>query len=172
MTKENLYTEGRQMYEATTAANEILRDNRARGRTTTPLQLIKLLYIAHGFLLAVRGKTLFSEPVQAWKFGPVIKSVYHKAKDFGRAPIPGDLPMLLSFGARTIDPDTKKIIGAVVDKWGNLSGVALSNWTHLPGSPWHQVFREDANDIVIPNELIQKYFSEIVRQNTKNAHTD
>ena len=51
------------MYEATTAANEILRLNSKSGHTTTPLQLIKLLYIAHGFSLALLGRPLFSEPV-------------------------------------------------------------------------------------------------------------
>lgn len=157
------------MYEATTAANEILRANKERGHTTTPLQLIKLLYIAHGFSLGVLGDALFSEPVQAWKFGPVVKSVYHKAKHFGRNPIEGDLPMFFAIGAREIDKNTKELIGAVAEQWGHLSGTALSNWTHLPGSPWHQVYRDDVPDLVIPNELIQRYFSELVRKNKENG---
>jgi uncharacterized phage-associated protein len=74
--------------------------------------------------------------------------------------------------ARVIDTDTEKLIDAVVDKWGALSGTALSNWTHLPGSPWHQVYYDSAVDVVIPNELIQSYFKNIVAKNNQDGRAE
>ena len=53
----------------------------------TQLKLIKLVYIAYGWVLAVLDKKLFNEGIEAWQHGPVIPSVYHEFKDFGNRPI-------------------------------------------------------------------------------------
>ncbi len=38
----------------------------------TPLKLQKLLYYCQGYALALTGKPLFPEPVEAWRYGPVV----------------------------------------------------------------------------------------------------
>ncbi|QLH42366.1 MAG: DUF4065 domain-containing protein [Coxiellaceae bacterium] len=47
------------------------------------MKLAKLIYVAHGWSLALNDVPLIDEAVQAWKFGPVIESVYHEFKHFG-----------------------------------------------------------------------------------------
>ena len=48
------------------------------------MKLIKLVYIAHGWHLALEnGKSLISEAVMAWKYGHVINSLYQKLKRYG-----------------------------------------------------------------------------------------
>ena len=36
-----------------------------KGKETTPMQLLKLVYICHGITLALTGKSLIRDPVQA-----------------------------------------------------------------------------------------------------------
>ena len=46
----------------------------------TLMQLLKLSYIAHGFKLGLDLGPLSRELAQAWKYGPVFPSIYHKFK--------------------------------------------------------------------------------------------
>lgn len=46
----------------------------------TPLQVIKMVYIAHGYSLALLDEPLVEEAVEAWRYGPVLPSVYHTVK--------------------------------------------------------------------------------------------
>ena len=49
------------------------------------LKLNKLVYISYGFALACFKEELelFKEPIQAWRLGPVIPSIYHEFKRYG-----------------------------------------------------------------------------------------
>jgi len=51
-----------------------------------PLRLQKLLYYCQGWSLALLGRKLFDEPIQAWVEGPVVRSVYDWFKG-SRSPI-------------------------------------------------------------------------------------
>lgn len=53
----------------------------------TPMQLIKLVYVAHGLMLGAFGRPLLDEPVEAWQYGPVVPSVYHALKSFRSSPV-------------------------------------------------------------------------------------
>jgi uncharacterized phage-associated protein len=48
-----------------------------------PLRVQKLLYYLQGWSLALRGRPLFEERIEAWKLGPVVPEVYHRFKSFG-----------------------------------------------------------------------------------------
>ena len=54
----------------------------------TPLKLQKLLYFAHGWHLVLDsdGDPLLDEDIEAWKYGPVVPSIYHKFKEFRNNP--------------------------------------------------------------------------------------
>lgn len=54
----------------------------------TNLKLQKLLYYAQGVFSALTGEFLFEEDFVAWEHGPVIESIYHEFKGYGRDPIP------------------------------------------------------------------------------------
>ena len=56
----------------------------------TQLGLMKRVYIAHGFSLALLNFSLLDsrfDDVEAWKYGPVIPSVYHSFKCYRNGPI-------------------------------------------------------------------------------------
>ena len=40
----------------------------------THMKVQKLVYIAHGWSLGIRGEDLINENIMAWKYGPVIAS--------------------------------------------------------------------------------------------------
>jgi uncharacterized phage-associated protein len=54
-----------------------------RGLELSNLKLQKLLYYSQGYNLALTSKPIFEEPIEAWKYGPVVKGIYHQFKVFG-----------------------------------------------------------------------------------------
>ena len=75
---------------ALSVANYFVDKSLKETKALKPLKLMKLVYIAHGYMLAMLGYSVFSkrfDKVEAWKFGPVIPSVYHSFKRYGNQPI-------------------------------------------------------------------------------------
>lgn len=68
-------------------ANYFLDKAREDGVDLSPMKLQKLIYFAHGWHLAIYGEPLIDESVEAWAWGPVISSIYHDFKKYGRDPI-------------------------------------------------------------------------------------
>lgn len=49
----------------------------------TPIKLHKILYYVYVECLLKHGVKLFDAPIEKWKFGPVVSSVYHNFKTYG-----------------------------------------------------------------------------------------
>ncbi len=134
-------------------AHEILQQNKAKGRTTTPLQLIKLAYLAHGWNLAFYSAPLFLEDIKAWRYGPVIPSLYNKVKHFRDRPIDTDL-CADKAEVFKIPEDQQQVINEVMRVYGEFSGTQLSALTHQEGTPWTQT----EHGQIISNTLIKNHF--------------
>lgn len=145
---------------ATTVANEILKIAKRKGLSLTPMQLVKLTYIAHGWALAVLDRDLFGDRIEAWKYGPVIPTLYHSTKQFGRSAIPHAL--IDEDDPSPLAPDVNAFLEDVVEKYGHLSGYALSNLTHREGSPWHQVYEDGVMNISIDDALIARHYKQML----------
>jgi uncharacterized phage-associated protein len=151
-------------YSAIKIANEFLRLAAADKppRALTPLQLIKLVYIAHGWSLVHLQQPLLNEPPQAWKYGPVVPSLYHAIKQFGagavRWPIEGDTD------PQEISAEGLALIKAVYEAYGRLSGVQLSNMTHQPNTPWSQAWTSAGKNAVISNNIIQDHYRVLAKR--------
>src|SRR6476469_5017940 len=72
------------------AAKSMLEQAQPLDLSLTNLTLHKLLYFAHGLLLARHEVALVDEPFHAWKYGPVLESLYHDLKLFGTSPVTPD----------------------------------------------------------------------------------
>ncbi len=131
------------------------------------MKLHKLVYFAHGWNLGLFGEPLINEEIEAWKYGPVVPSLYHQFKSFGSAPITRlASKWKVEEGRRIIPkiPDAalrpRRLLDKVWGIYGHKSGTQLSALTHLPDSPWSETRRlkGDIFGAGISNELMKIYF--------------
>jgi len=128
-----------------------------KGKETTPMQLLKLVYICHGITLALTGKSLIRDPVQAWAYGPVIPTVYYAFKDFGSAPI-----TIAGAEQPALDWEQQTIVQETVEAHGKYDGLELSSMTHAPGTPWDTTVDESGVGSIIDDDTIQSYYESII----------
>ena len=130
----------------------------------TPLKLQKLLYYCQGYSLALTGKPAFSDPIEAWKFGPVVDSVYQEYKKYEGGIIP-----YAEIEAETIPDETlQSIVDLVLADKGQYSGGALARMTHKE-SPWRNSYQGAYGGVYmnakISNEALKDYFaSELLKR--------
>lgn len=134
----------------------------------TPMKLLKLVYIAYGWNLVINRQRLFEEKIEAWRHGPVIPSLYHEYKNYGKNPIPkgnydsqydydklsgelklNDIPIIE-------DKEITKVLSSVWKNYGQRDGVYLSKITHSPSSPWSVVYEEDKNKTLDDNAIARR----------------
>jgi uncharacterized phage-associated protein len=154
-------------YPVVQVAETILREAKSVGRALTPMQLIKLTYIAHGWSLAVTGRDLFEDRIEAWKYGPVIPALYQATKHFGGAEIP--LNMVGDPNVTLLEAPDAALVKDVYKKYGHLSGVQLSALTHRAGSPWHQVYRDGVMNIEITDDIIRTHYTALLNDRRSAA---
>jgi uncharacterized phage-associated protein len=138
-------------------AEYILKLAQRENNPLTPMQVLKLAYISHGWELGLYGRPLVNEPIEAWPYGPVIPSVYHQYKRFGSRfidAVPAELPE--GFDASEISTMEQVFAG-----YGKRSGVSLSSLTHEPGSPWDVTVKQSGIGSVISNDLIEDYYQRL-----------
>ncbi len=146
-------------YDVITVADEVLRLAKQAGMQLSPMKLMKLVYIAHGWHLVIKDSDLFANRIEAWKYGPVIPDLYHATKRFGREPIPLHL---IEDEDDNVEAGTRDFLQDVLNKYGKFSAIQLSRMTHVSGSPWDQVYRDDEMGTEIPDRIIEKYYKELL----------
>ena len=135
-----------------------------QNKTITPMKIIKLVYIAQGWYLALtEGNSLINEKAEAWKYGPVIPSLYERFKSFG-SNIITDIPKVSTSNLTKNDTD---ILDDVWNNYGNKSGIQLSGKTHEPGTPWSKIWEKakettKKEDLIIPNSLIMQHYKNLL----------
>jgi uncharacterized phage-associated protein len=160
-------------YPAAAIANELLVLAEESNRKLTQIDIQKLVYFAHGWHLGLSGKPLIQEPIEAWKYGPVVKRLYDAFKRFGSSPItekamewhmtPGgrfssSVPCIEGMSDQD-DTYARSMTKTIWNKYGMLQPFKLVEITHLPDSPWAKAFAEQK--AVIPNEEIASYFKNL-----------
>ena len=126
-----------------------------QGIDTTPMHVIKLVYLCHGWMLGICDRPLVVESAEAWRYGPVVPPVYHAYKSFGGEPI----ETVPTDRSDEFDEEQKELMHAVLDAYRNHTAWALSAITHQPGTPWHDVYRGGWGvGAIIPNKLIRRHY--------------
>jgi len=152
------------MAHVSKVANEILELAGRRGEALTPMQLLKLTYISHGYMLGYYDRPLFNSRIEAWKFGPVIPWLYHQTKQFRSNPI--NATVSEPFGTPSLRQDEQSLIQSVYEAYGHLSGPQLSTLTHQPSTPWSTVWNNNSADDRISDELISEHFKQRIDAST------
>lgn len=132
----------------------------------TQLKLLKLVYIAYGWYLALTGNRLFDERIEAWQHGPVVKSLYHEFKHFKNGPIIGrsedvDLDSWDSVEPRIPEEDSEAIfiLKKVWVAYRRFRGWDLRNKTHEPGGPWSKVYKDGVRSISLSDKDIAEHYA-------------
>lgn len=117
------------------------------GRSLSNLKLLKLVYYAQGFYLAIYSKPLFSDEILAWDHGPVVKCVYYRYQKEFKIQLDEGIDLSL------YDSSVTKILDHVQETLGHLTAKELSDKTH-DESPW----KETPRNHTISEELMMKFF--------------
>lgn len=158
-------------YRPEAIANYFLDLASKEGEKIDPLKIQKLVYFAHGWNLAIYDKPLISEPVEAWRFGPVISDLYQAFKHYGNEPITAKAEKYdftrapyRRFAPEIPETDmaTRMLVKKVWDAHKVYTGIQLSNVTHQPGTPWANTWGKK-NTSYIPDEEIKAYFKGLQR---------
>lgn len=151
-------------YPATAIANAFLEIAHEEGDAVSPMKLLKLVYYAHGWHLALTDSPLLDEQIEAWDYGPVVGSLWGEMRKYSGSAV--DKPI----GRKRIpksDVFIRSLIKRVWEAYGEFGAMKLSNLTHMPGTPWHQVYEKYDGDIPrrkdIENEEIRAYFKQILK---------
>jgi uncharacterized phage-associated protein len=157
------------MHSSLSIANEFLERARRERRSLTHMQLQKLVYLAHGWNLAVNGRELIEDEFEAWDFGPVVRKLYAALARYGRSNISrmirwGDDSPFMSDDAETasavLDQEETDVLNKVWEEYKGFEAFKLSALTHAKNSPWFNVYEKGKNK-VINNNAIWDYFADL-----------
>lgn len=162
------------MYDVRAIGNWFLDRADADDKPLTAMKLQKLAYVAHGWFLAYTDNPLVHDAVEAWKWGPVFRSLYREFRDFGSDSI---ATRAIAFDGGSLcekqisledygdAKETSDFLEGIWQGYGGYSAGQLSNITHREGTPWHQMYERMGNNIepftVIPNEMIKEHYKNL-----------
>lgn len=165
---------------ALSVANYFIGIAKDRNSSLRPLKLMKLVYIAYGYALVLLGRSILDprfDKVEAWKLGPVIPSVYHSFKIYGKTPITKKTTFLVEEDGQVVvkepkleDDDVKAVCDFVWEKYSPYSDSQLVTVMHGVGTPWGRIYVEGANN-EIPETLTKAYYTHLIKRlKAKNAN--
>lgn len=129
------------------------------------LKLQKLLYLIQGNFLRILKRPCFEDDIEAWKYGPVVPTVYSKFKRYGSNNI-NRIEYIYEFESNKFEAikkdfkpilsdDEAQIIHEVVLACKDYSANYLVTLTHSQ-SPWIKSYGRNNN--VISIDLLKEYF--------------
>ncbi len=129
------------------------------GVPLTPLQIMKLLYFSHAWMLAIYHRPLFKQTFKVWKYGPVVPETYHALKQYGKNPV-ADTIAIDGIADHNFDPEEIAVLDKVFDEYSGFDGWVLSGLTHIPEGPWFKARLEKGIGSTISNKSIQAYYAQ------------
>ena len=142
----------------------------------TPLHILKMTYMSHGYAWGIVKHRLISDKVEAWKYGPVYPTVYEAFSAYGNNTVKSlhycgtELSLKDKVKERIEDlgkPFTEKekeVIDSVVEAYKDWTGGELIALMHRKGTPWKRYYIKDWTGIVIPDEDTKEYYTQLVHE--------
>ncbi len=140
------------------------------------LKLQKLLYISFGCCAVILDRHIFKDKIEAWKYGPVVPSVYYEFQSFGSKPIqssnahnPARAYIFDFFEdeeariAKIDDSDArlKNCLENIFNTHKDFTSPQLVNMTHAEGTPWSKHY-DGSKFKEIPKEEIEMYYKSLL----------
>lgn len=128
------------------------------------MKLQKLVYLAHGWNLAINGEPLVKDTIEAWDGGPVMRMIWNHFRDFGynEEHLLEDKITSKAFKA-DLSESERDIIDHTWTKYGGYSGLRLSGMTHRPRTPWSNAYfgAGRGRNSALSQDEIQQHFIEL-----------
>lgn len=122
------------------------------------MHLQKLLYYSQAWSLAWTGKPLFSDEIEAWVMGPVVRQVWAAGK-YSDYVVPTD--------GEDLTPAQRALVDAVYEFYGRDGGRALSVRTHGEG-PWVEARGDTPANIQstkpVSQSTMRRFFSRVAME--------
>lgn len=150
------------MHHSKFIADKLLEIANADDNTLTPMQVLKLVYISHGWMLGIYGRPLIKEEIAAWRYGPVVPDLYASVRKYKSNPVTDRLFK----GKDELTDSESELIQAVYEAYKYYNGVQLSALTHAEETPWYITWDDGKgqNDY-ISNDLIENHYSLMAKSN-------
>lgn len=139
-------------YDPRVIANYLLNRAEMLNEELTQLKLLKLYYFSYACYLIEKKKPLAKNDIEAWKLGPVSRSIRKEFSNFGAKPITSRACTFNIYTGETeyacpsiIHPDDRRFIDGVLDIYGKHIGTELSDISHEEGSPWDVIWNGKDN---------------------------
>ncbi len=129
------------MVDALTVGNSILERAQQDDKDITPMKLQKLIYCLYKEYYKSTGRALFDERFEAWKYGPVLRSVYDAFKKYGANAIK-DFAAATDGNIYVVNQKTSSNFKNSFEKtwrqYRDYDGIVLSSFTHQSNTAWRK----------------------------------
>lgn len=139
----------------------------------THLELEKLVYMCYADYLCDTQKRLFEDEIYAFKYGPVIESVYNEYKGIRKItsavcsgePIKKDFSRMPARSRILFAEDgivKLSYVNKTLDKYKVFSATQLVNITHAKGSPWDRTDKSRPFSVIADSTILAHHCKETV----------
>lgn len=129
------------MVDALTVGNSILERAQQDDKDITPMKLQKLIYCLYKEYYKRTRRALFDERFEAWKYGPVLRSVYDTFKKYGSNSIK-DFAIATDGNIYVVNQETSSNFKSAFEKtwrqYKDYDGIVLSSFTHRSNTAWRK----------------------------------
>lgn len=161
-------------YSSAIVGNYFLTKARNESRAFVPLQLLKIVYIAHGWHLAYFDEPLLDEPILVKEYGPWIRGLYLQIKKYGNGGITDSLPVGW-FSKKLVKDRTTELLDSVYNSYAQFSGLQLSTLTHQADSPWAYFCdvpdKKAVIDQILPDANIKAFYKNKITEKLNQEKT-
>ena len=152
-------------------ANEFIRMGASSGETFTQMHLQELVYIAHGWCLALTGQPLTGDRPEALTHGPEYRRIAEAFIKCGTRPVTAQIAVRIAQSKSESDPivvdddideNERAIMARVYAHYRHRRTSELAALTRADNTPWSAIYAEGlGRGRDIPHKLIRKQFAEI-----------
>ncbi|WP_192798782.1 Panacea domain-containing protein [Brucella intermedia] len=155
-------------HDARAIANYILDRAPEKGvEKLTLMQLLKLVYLSHGWSLAFHDTPLVAQNPQAWQYGPVYPHIYKALNKFGGSPVAERIiDKLTGIPVYPVEMSDrqKRVIDAVLLSYGQKHAFELSNITHMSDGPWDKTIQTQGVYKEIPLVEMRDHYKKLAAE--------
>jgi uncharacterized phage-associated protein len=148
----------------------LLQVDLSAGDSITNLKLQKLCYYAQAWSLALHGKPLFPEAIEAWAHGPVVRGLYARFRSNTWQAI--DPTALKTDPLARLSPSDIELLDTIWHRYGGLTGRQLERQTHSE-APWVDAYGDTPKgercNKEITHEAMSAFYSAKLKHNAANS---